>query len=113
MKNIVIAVLVMLLILIVGTTITAPSSLIGYNENADFKFETKTLAVCENQSDGYIYCRDELFVICGDDEYVMEQTPGEIDCNGVSLQVPLIAGFAVFDEDWEDPRLDYNVDFKE
>ncbi len=66
-------------------------------------FSTKTVAVCEYGEES-VYCHDELVVRCGEDEYVLPKTEEAVSCGDVSIQVPKITAFAVFDEGWKDPR---------
>jgi len=68
------------------------------------EFKTETVAICEDNGDS-VYCHDELMVICGDEKYVLPKEADTVNCGDVTLQVPYITAFAVFDKDWKDPRL--------
>ena len=68
--------------------------------SAVFELKTFTSAVCEDRND-LVYCKDELFVNCNG----KMSKSGEIkECNGINLDNFKASGFAVFGEDWTDPR---------
>lgn len=70
------------------------------NNDKNFQFSTFTSAVCENKSE-LVYCRDEVFVNCSGN---ISRAIDVVECNGVKVDIPEIVGFAVFDENWKDPR---------
>lgn len=74
-------------------------------KNHSIIFKTKTIAVCESAEQS-IYCHDELLVICGDEEYTVPKNVSQINCSGITMKVPSITGFAVFNKYWKDPRSD-------
>jgi len=73
------------------------------NEKA-LNFNVKTVAICEDK-DGTIYCHDEVIVNCEDEEYIVPKSTKSIKCGDLELETPLITAFAVFESDWDDPRI--------
>ena len=72
-----------------------------FKESAkSFEFKTFTSAVCEEKSE-LVYCKDELFVNCNGK---LSKAAEIKDCNGIKLDAFKVTGFAVFGDDWEDPR---------
>ena len=69
-------------------------------QDKNFEFSTFTSAVCENKNNA-VYCKDELFVNCNGN---ISKASDIAECNGMSLDAPKVTGFAVFDENWKDPR---------
>lgn len=67
-------------------------------ENAEFSAFTS--AVCEYKGD-FVQCKDEVFVNCSG--YV-SKADDDAECNGIRLDLPKAAGFAVFEKGWKDPR---------
>ena len=65
-----------------------------------FEFSTFTSAVCENKAD-IVHCRDEVFVNCSGK---VSKAVDVQECNGIKLDVPQSTGFAVFGDNWKDPR---------
>ena len=66
-------------------------------------FKTMTVSVCENESD-FVNCHDEIKVVCGDNEYLIPKMTEQITCGSLKMKIPSITAFAVFDQDWKDPR---------
>ena len=76
-----------------------------YNEfkksSGGFEFKTFTSAVCDYSGDTVV-CKDELFVSCNG----KISKSGELkECNGISIDNSKVSGFAVFGENWKDPRI--------
>ena len=67
-------------------------------ENAEFSAFTS--AVCGGKGD-FVQCRDEVFVNCGGK---ISKADDAAECNGIKLDLPKAAGFAVFEKGWKDPR---------
>jgi len=91
---------VFLLLIMAAPVLDVP---VSSHDTAQLNFKTKTVAICEEKS-GYIQCHDELVVNCGNEEYILPKEEKTVNCDGIALQVPSITAFAVFDEDWQDPR---------
>ena len=64
------------------------------------KFSIFTSAVCENRED-LVHCRDEIYVNCSGK---ISKADDVAECGGVKIDVPRTTGFAVFGNDWKDPR---------
>lgn len=97
--------LVVSLVLLVVTTALVIAGNIpkSSSDRPVINFKTSTVAICEYNEDS-VYCHDELLVNCGDEEYILPKDEETVNCDGIALQVPPITAFAVFDEDWQDPR---------
>lgn len=65
------------------------------------EFSTFTSAVCEAKEE-VIHCKDEVFMNCNGN---VSKAADVAECGGLRLDVPKASGFAVFDGDWKDPRL--------
>ena len=68
--------------------------------SAGFGLKTFTSAVCDYSGD-FVKCEDELFVSCNGKISKSNETK---ECNGMKLDNSKVNGFAVFGEDWTDPR---------
>ena len=64
------------------------------------EFKTYTSAVCENK-EKVVYCKDEIFVNCNGN---ISKAADVEACNGIKLEIPKLTGFAVFGNEWKDPR---------
>ena len=64
------------------------------------KFSTFTSAVCENKEE-LVHCKDEVFVNCNGK---ISKAIDVAECEGIKIDVPKAAGFAIFGKEWEDPR---------
>ena len=64
------------------------------------EFKTFTSAVCENK-EKVVYCKDEIFVNCNGN---ISKANDVIACNGIRMDAPKSTGFAVFGNEWKDPR---------
>ena len=69
-------------------------------QTKEFEFSAFTSAVCENREKD-VYCKDELFVNCNGK---VSKAIDVAECNGIKMDVPKSTGFAVFGNDWKDPR---------
>lgn len=67
-------------------------------------FKTMTVAVCEKNESGSIYCHDEIKVVCGNESYILPKAAGKATCGELKVNTPPITAFAVFEKDWKDPR---------
>ena len=103
--NVIIALLAVSALLVAGIALLPESTTSAEEPQVDsnIEFKTSTVAICEYNEDS-VYCHDELLVNCGDEEYILPKSSNQINCNGIELGVPSITAFAVFDNDWEDPR---------
>ena len=71
------------------------------NENTkELEFSTFTTAVCEDKGN-VVHCKDEFFVNCNGK---VSKALDVAECNGIKVEAPKILGFAVFGNDWKDPR---------
>ncbi|MBI2541180.1 hypothetical protein HYV80_00530 [Candidatus Woesearchaeota archaeon] len=66
-----------------------------------FEFSTFTSAVCEDKG-SHVYCKDEYFVNCNGE---ISKAIDAAECNGMKVDVPKALGFAVFEKEWNDPRV--------
>ncbi|MBI2657707.1 hypothetical protein HYX08_03355 [Candidatus Woesearchaeota archaeon] len=64
------------------------------------KFNIFTSAVCESNGD-FVHCKDEIFVNCSGK---ITKADDVAECHGIEIDLPSTTGFAVFGNDWEDPR---------
>ena len=64
------------------------------------EFSTFTSAVCESKKNVF-HCNDEFFVNCNGK---VSKAVDVAECNGMKVEAPKILGFAVFGNDWKDPR---------
>ena len=64
------------------------------------KFSIFTSAVCESNDD-FVHCRDEIFVNCSGK---ISKAKDVAECHGIEIDLPKATGFAVFGNDWKDPR---------
>ena len=64
------------------------------------EFSTFTTAVCEDKGN-IVHCKDEFFVNCNGK---VSKAVDVAECNGMKVEAPKILGFAVFGNDWKDPR---------
>lgn len=69
-------------------------------EFLSYEFSTFTSAVCENKAD-VVHCKDEVFVNCNGS---ISKATDVAECEGIKIDVPKATGFAVFGNDWKDPR---------
>ena len=95
---------VVFMLLIAAAAIDAPEVSTDSTDNTELSFSIKTVAICEEKP-GYIRCHDELVVNCGNEEYILPKGAETVNCGDIALQMPPITAFAVFDKDWQDPRL--------
>ena len=110
MKNltkILIAVEFILIIAIIALALIDDKEVTGYAvlgnasiEKTDFKVFTK--AVCE-EKDEHIFCHDELFVKCNDEEYAIsnESLNKVVECNNIKLNLSdaKVKGDGIFQKD--------------
>ena len=100
------------LVIFIGIlVILASFSLVAANINSEkaetqgkssiFEFSTFTSAVCK-ESDGFVHCKDEFFVNC---DGQVSKVADAAECNGIKVEAPKALGFAVFDKEWNDPRV--------
>jgi hypothetical protein len=68
---------------------------------SNFQLSTFTSAVC-NENNGFVNCKDELFVDCNGKFSRADEIEG---CNGFNLDKSKLTGFAVFEKEWKDPRI--------
>lgn len=64
------------------------------------KFNIFTSAVCESNGDS-VHCKDEIFVNCSGK---ITKADDVAECSGIEIDLPKVTGFAVFGNDWKDPR---------
>ena len=64
------------------------------------EFSSYTSAVCESK-EKFTYCKDEIFVNCNGK---ISKATDVIECNGIRMDAPKSTGFAVFGNEWKDPR---------
>lgn len=67
-------------------------------------FRTMTVAICDKNASASVRCRNEIKVVCGDEEYLLPQESRQITCGNLKMSVPSITSFDVFDKDWKDLR---------
>lgn len=67
-------------------------------------FKTMTVAVCEKTQMSENYCRNEVRVVCDDEEYTLPKGSENATCGELRVDVPPITGYTVFGQDWKDPR---------
>lgn len=72
-------------------------------------FKTMTVGVCEKTSTSENYCRNEVRVVCGGEEYALPEGSENATCGDLSVSVPPLTGFTVFGQDWKDPQGFLNV----
>ena len=73
-------------------------------ENISFRLLTK--AVCEEKFEHTI-CHDELFIKCGDVEYIIDDNLNNIvECNNIKLNLSdvVVNGTTMFKKEWIDSR---------
>ena len=66
-------------------------------------FHTRTVAVCDYGEDS-VYCYDSVQVFCNGEVYFLNSSE-TVECGTLSLSIPALTAFAVFDSGWKDPRL--------
>lgn len=76
------------------------SNAIAGKESKSIEFATFTLAVCKN-SGNVVKCMDEFFVNCNGK---ISKAADFAECSGIKLEAPKALGFAVFGDEWKDPR---------
>ncbi|MDP6648394.1 MAG: hypothetical protein QGH34_03310 [Candidatus Woesearchaeota archaeon] len=102
MRGLVILLLVLVVIASISfATLNANNKQTETKKSEVFEFSTFTSAVCEDVED-FIRCKDEVFVNCNGE---ISKATGVAECNGIRLDVPQATGFAVFEKDWKDPRV--------
>ena len=98
------SVIVLVLLVVIASfsfiTYSANSEKTAKENSKQFEFSTFTSAVCEDKLDS-VHCKDEVFVNC--DGKISKAADAE-ECNGMEVEIPKALGFAVFGEDWKDPR---------
>ncbi|MBI3027821.1 hypothetical protein HYY70_06955 [Candidatus Woesearchaeota archaeon] len=77
----------------------------GQNDEVEKKpkipeFSAFTSAVCESKEE-FVYCRDEVFVNCNGET---SKAVDVAECNGISIGIQKVNGFAVFEKEWTDTR---------
>lgn len=95
--------IVITLTLVQGAKTPTTYAIKNPSKKIDFKISTK--AVCEEKTD-HIFCHDELFVKCNNEEYMVKNLNNSIKCDDINLKLPDINvnGYAKFTKDWIDPR---------
>ncbi|MBI2550469.1 hypothetical protein HYV83_04800 [Candidatus Woesearchaeota archaeon] len=67
-------------------------------------FKTMTVGVCEKTQMSENYCRNEVMVVCGGEEYALPEGSKNATCGELKVDVPPVTGYTVFGKDWKDPR---------
>ncbi len=105
MRGLVLLLLVLLAVASFGFAAANMKNMNNQKTAADEKpiepeFSAFTSAVCQNKAD-FVQCKDEIFINCSGK---ISKADDAAECNGINLDLPKAAGYAVFEKGWKDPR---------